>query len=177
MEDAAHFRDAISGLNMLAMRQRFGLGYDTHAFGADRPLKLGGVTIEHSSGLTGHSDGDAVVHALVDALLGAAAMGDIGRLFPDTDPEWKDADSMEMLVEVRRRIRAANYYVFNVDITVVTEEPKISPHAAEIRDRLAQALGVSIDAVSVKAKTNEKMDSVGRGEALQVFAIASLGGA
>ena len=104
-------------------------------------------------------------------------MGDIGRLFPDTDPKWKDADSMKMLAEVQRRIRAANYYVFNVDITVVTEEPKISPHVEGIRDRLAQVLGVSIDAVSVKAKTNEKMDSVGRGEALQVFAIVSLGGA
>ena len=159
------------------MRQRFGLGYDTHAFGADRPLKLGGVTIEHTSGLTGHSDGDALVHALIDALLGAAAMGDIGQLFPDTDPKWKDADSMTMLAETRRRLVAANYHVFNVDVTVITEEPKLAPHAAAIRENLAQALGVSPDAVSIKGKTNEKMDSVGQGKGLKVFAIASLGGA
>lgn len=159
------------------MRQRFGLGYDTHAFGADRPLKLGGVTIEHTSGLTGHSDGDALVHALIDALLGAAAMGDIGQLFPDTDPKWKDADSMTMLAETRRRLVAANYHVFNVDVTVITEEPKLAPHAAAIRENLAHALGVSPDAVSIKGKTNEKMDSVGLGKGLKVFAIASLGGA
>ena len=159
------------------MRQRFGLGYDSHSFGADRPLKLGGVTVEHTSGLTGHSDGDAVVHALIDALLGAAAMGDIGQLFPDTDPRWKDADSMHMLDEARRRIVAASYHIFNIDITIVTEEPKIAPHARAIREELAQALDIPIDAVSVKAKTNEKMDAVGRGEGLVVFAVASLGGA
>ena len=159
------------------MRQRFGLGYDTHAFGASRPLKLGGVVIDHTSGLTGHSDGDAVVHALIDALLGAAAMGDIGQLFPDTDPAWKNADSMVMLAEARRRIVAASYTVFNVDITVVTEEPKIGPHAQAIREKLAQALDIPADAVSVKAKTNEKMDAVGRGKGLMVLVVASLGGA
>jgi 2-C-methyl-D-erythritol 2,4-cyclodiphosphate synthase len=159
------------------MRQRFGLGYDTHKFGANRPLKLGGVTIEHTSGLSGHSDGDAVAHAVIDALLGAAAMGDIGRLFPDTDPKWKGADSMLMVAEVKRCLHAANYFVFNVDITVVTELPKIAPHALAIRESLAQALGVAVGAVSVKGKTNEKMDTVGRGKALKVFAIASLGGA
>ena len=162
---------------MLAMRQRFGLGYDTHTFGADRPLKLGGVAIKHSSGLTGHSDGDAVAHALIDALLGAAAMGDIGQLFPDTDPKWKDADSMQMLGEVRRRLGAANYFVFNVDVTVVTEQPKLAPHITAIRENIARILSLSADAVSVKAKTNEKMDSIGRGKGLKVFAIASLGGA
>ncbi len=159
------------------MRQRFGLGYDSHTFGADRPLKLGGVEIEHDTGLTGHSDGDAVVHALIDALLGAAAMGDIGQLFPDTDDRWKGADSMLMLAEVRRRLSAASYYVFNVDITVVTETPRIAPHLLAIRERLATVLGVAQDAVSIKAKTNEKMDTVGRGKGLVVYAIASLGGA
>ncbi|MCZ6917396.1 MAG: 2-C-methyl-D-erythritol 2,4-cyclodiphosphate synthase [Gemmatimonadetes bacterium] len=159
------------------MRQRVGLGYDTHKFGAARPLKLGGVTIEHTSGLSGHSDGDAVAHAVIDALLGAAAMGDIGGVFPDTDPKWKGADSMLMVAEVKRRLHAANYFVFNVDITVVTELPKIAPHALAIRESLAQALGVAVGAVSVKGKTNEKMDTVGRGKALKVFAIVSLGGA
>jgi 2-C-methyl-D-erythritol 2,4-cyclodiphosphate synthase len=159
------------------MRQRFGLGYDIHKFGAARPLKLGGVTIEHTSGLSGHSDGDAVAHAVIDALLGAAAMGDIGELFPDTDPKWKGADSMLMMAEVKRRLQAANYFVFNVDVTVVTELPKIAPHAPAIRESLAQTLGVSMDAISIKGKTNEKMDTVGRGKALKVFAIASLGGA
>ena len=162
---------------ILTMRQRFGLGYDTHQFGADRPLILGGVEIEHTSGLVGHSDGDAVVHAVMDALLGAAAMGDIGRLFPDTDDWWKDADSMLMLGEVMRRLRAANYFVFNVDLTVVTEAPKIAPHAEAIQDQLARALGVEPGSVSVKAKTNEKMDAVGSGKGLVVYAIASLGGA
>ncbi len=159
------------------MRQRFGLGYDSHTFGAKRPLKLGGVEIDHTSGLTGHSDGDAVTHALMDAMLGAAAMGDIGQLFPDRDAAWKDADSMQMLVEVKRRLTAASYSVFNVDITVVTEQPRIAPHAPAIREKLAEVLGVPADAVSIKAKTNEKMDTVGRGKGLMVYAVVSLGGA
>lgn len=159
------------------MRQRLGLGYDSHAFGGRRPLVLGGVTIPHDSGLVGHSDGDAVAHAVSDALLGAAAMGDIGRLFPDTDDRWKDANSMQMLAEVRRRIVAASYVIINVDVTVVTEAPKIAPHAESMRANLAGVLGLPDGAVSVKAKTNEKMDDVGAGKGLQVFAIASLGGA
>lgn len=159
------------------MRQRFGLGYDSHTFGAKRPLILGGVTIPHDSGLVGHSDGDAVAHAVSDALLGAAAMGDIGRLFPDNDERWKDANSMQMLGEVKRRIVAASYVIVNVDVTVVTEAPKIAPHAEAMRANLALALGLPNTAVSVKAKTNEKMDDVGAGKGLQVFAVASLGGA
>lgn len=159
------------------MRQRFGIGFDSHVFVQNRPLILGGVTIEHSKGLKGHSDGDAVAHAVIDALLGAAAMGDIGRLFPDTDERWKGADSMQLLREVKRRILAASYTIVNVDATVVTEEPKLAPHIDEMRDNLSRALGLPVTAVSVKAKTNEKMDSVGRGKGLQVFAVASLGGA
>ena len=104
-------------------------------------------------------------------------MGDIGQLFPDTDPQWKDADSMRMLGEARRRIVAASYHIFNIDITIVTEEPQIAPHTRAIREELAQALDIPVDAVSVKAKTNEKMDAVGRGEGLVVFAVVSLGGA
>ena len=159
------------------MRQRFGLGYDSHTFGAKRPLVLGGVTIEHDSGLVGHSDGDAVAHAVADALLGAAAMGDIGRLFPDSDDRWKDANSMLLLAEVKRRILAASYAIINVDVTVITEAPKLAPHAEPMRANLAAALGLPVGAVSVKAKTNEQMDDVGAGKGLQVFAIASLGGA
>ncbi len=159
------------------MRQRFGIGFDSHTFGAKRPLILAGVTIEHDSGLVGHSDGDAVAHAVTDALLGAAAMGDIGRLFPDTDARWKDADSLKMLAEVKRRIVAASYVLVNVDVTVITEAPHLAPHVDAMRGNLATVLGLPLNAVSVKAKTNEKMDSVGKGKGLQVFAVASIGGA
>jgi 2-C-methyl-D-erythritol 2,4-cyclodiphosphate synthase len=159
------------------MRQRFGLGYDSHRFGAKRPLVLGGVTIEHDTGLVGHSDGDAVAHAVADALLGAAAMGDLGRLFPDTDKRWKGADSMQLLAEVKRRIVAASYVIVNVDVTIVTEAPRIAPHVDAMREQLARALGLPTTAVSVKSKTNERMDAVGAKKGLQVFAIASLGGA
>lgn len=157
------------------MRQRVGFGYDSHRFGADRPLVLGGITIEHDSGLLGYSDGDAVVHAVVDALLGAAAMGDIGRLFPNTDPAWKDVDSMVMLKEVRRRLEASAYTVFNVDVTVVAERPKLAPYADAMRDRLAAVLGIPSTAISVKAKSNEGMDAVGEGHGLVVYVVASLG--
>jgi 2-C-methyl-D-erythritol 2,4-cyclodiphosphate synthase len=159
------------------MRQRVGIGYDSHRFGAKRPLVLGGVTIEHDSGLVGHSDGDAVAHAVTDALLGAAAMGDMGRLFPDTDERWKDANSMQLLAEVKRRIVAASYIIVNVDVTIVTEAPRIAPHVGAMREQLARALSLPATAVSVKSKTNERLDDVGAGKGLQVFAIASLGGA
>ena len=156
---------------------RFGLGYDSHAFGAKRPLVLGGVKIKHTSGLKGHSDGDAVAHAVMDALLGAAAMGDVGRLFPDTDPRWKGADSLQLLADVRRRVVAAGYSIVNVDVTVITEQPKLAPHADTMRARLATVLGVASGAVSVKAKTNEGLDDIGKGKGLQVFAVAALAGA
>jgi len=153
---------------------RVGMGYDSHTFGARRPLRLAGVEIPHSSGLTGHSDGDAVAHAVTDAILGAAALGDIGELFPDTDPQWSGADSMAMLATAIHRIRQAGYAVGNVDVTVVTQQPRIAPHVPAMQERLAAVLGVSPTAVSVKGKTNEGMDSVGRGEGLQVFAVALL---
>ena len=159
------------------MWQRFGIGYDSHTFGAKRPLVLAGVTVQHTSGLEGHSDADAVAHAVMDALLGAAAMGDIGRLFPDTDERWKNADSLKLLAEVRRRLMAASYTLVNVDVTVITEEPKLAPHVDAMRNKLAGVLGLSFNQVSVKAKTNEGMDSVGKGKGLQVFAVASIGGA
>jgi 2-C-methyl-D-erythritol 2,4-cyclodiphosphate synthase len=159
------------------MRQRFGIGYDSHVFVEGRPLVLGGVEIDHPRGLKGHSDGDAVCHAVIDALLGAAAMGDIGTHFPDTDDRWRGADSLKLLQDVRRRLTAASYSIVNVDITVLLEYPKLRPYVDAMRQRLAAALGVPTSAVSVKAKTNEKMDAVGRGEGVQVFAVASLGGA
>jgi 2-C-methyl-D-erythritol 2,4-cyclodiphosphate synthase len=157
--------------------QRFGHGYDSHVFGSDRRLILGGVRIPHAMGLMGHSDGDAVAHAVIDALLGAAAMGDIGTLFPNSDERWRDADSMRLLREVKRRILAANYSIVNIDVTVVTEAPRIAPFVNKMRENLADVLGVSTGAVSVKAKTNEGMDAVGEGRGLAVHAVASLGGA
>lgn len=160
-----------------AMRQRFGIGYDSHVFGAQIPFVLGGVRIEHDKGLKGHSDGDAVIHAVIDALLGAAAMGDIGGLFPDTDEKWKDANSLKLLDDVRHRLKAASYTIVNIDVTVVLEIPKLAPYIDEMRDNVSRALGLPRSAVSIKAKTNEKMDSVGRGKGIQVYAIASIGGA
>ena len=159
------------------MIQRFGIGYDSHVFVNDRPLVLAGVTVDYPKGLKGHSDGDAITHAVIDALLGAAAMGDIGRLFPDTDDRWKDAKSLHLLKDVKRRVSAAGYTIVNVDVSVIVERPKLAPYVDPMRENLARALGISLTAVSIKAKTNEKMDSVGRGKGLQVFAIASLGGA
>jgi 2-C-methyl-D-erythritol 2,4-cyclodiphosphate synthase len=159
------------------MRQRFGIGYDSHVFGAKRPLILGGVEVEHDSGLKGHSDGDAVTHAVIDALLGAVAMGDIGRLFPDTDERWKDVDSLALLAEVKHRLVAASYSIVNVDVTVIAEKPKLAPYIEQMCEKVSRTLGLPPRAVSVKAKTNEKMDSVGRGKGIQVFAIASVGGA
>lgn len=159
---------------MAASTPRIGFGYDSHTFGAERPLRLGGVTIPHPSGLTGHSDGDAVAHAVTDAILGAAALADIGALFPDTDPRWRGADSMMMLVTACERVRAAGFVVGNVDVTVVTQLPRIAPYVPAMQERLAGVLGVSQTAVSIKGKTNEGMDAVGRGEGLQAYAVALL---
>ena len=156
------------------MTVRVGLGYDSHTFGADRPLRLAGVVIPHDSGLTGHSDGDAVAHAITDALLGAAALGDIGRHFPDTDPQWRGADSMTMLADGAKRVRAAGFTIVNVDATVITQRPRLAPHVKAMRERVAAVLDVAVDAVSIKGKTNEGMDAVGRGVGLQVFAVASI---
>lgn len=153
---------------------RVGIGYDSHRFASGRPLVLGGVTIPHSQGLTGHSDADAVAHALADAMLGALGLGDIGRLFPDSDPAHKDADSMLLLAEVARRVRASGWALQQADITVVAEVPKLAPHAAAMQTRLAHVLGAEGSAVSIKAKTNEGMGFIGRGEGIAVFAVATL---
>ena len=153
---------------------RVGLGYDLHRFVRGRRLVLAGVRIPHDVGLAGHSDADAIAHAVTDAILGAAALGDIGSLFPDTAPQWKDADSMAMLAEAVSRVRAASYVVSNVDVVVITEEPKIGPYREAMRENLARVLDVTPAQVFVKGKTSEGVDGIGRGEALAVHAVAML---
>ena len=153
---------------------RIGHGYDSHRFGANRPLKLGGVEIPGARGLLGHSDADALLHAVIDALLGAAALGDIGSHFPDTDPAWRDADSALLLATVVREVRTAGWRVGNIDATVICERPKLRPHAAAMRERIAALLECPVESVSVKGKTNEGMDAIGQGEGLAVHCVAML---
>lgn len=153
---------------------RVGTGYDSHRFAEGRPLILGGITIPHDRGLTGHSDADAVAHALTDAILGAAAAGDIGRLFPDTDPAHKGADSMHLLAEAHRVVQAIGWTLFQCDITVIAQAPKLAPHVPAMTARLAEVLQVQPGQVSVKAKTNEGMGFIGRGEGIAVLAAATL---
>lgn len=156
---------------------RIGEGWDTHALVAGRPLVLGGVTIAHSHGLLGHSDADALLHAITDAVLGAAALGDIGRHFPDTDPAFKGADSMALLAEAARRVRAAGWQIVNVDSTIIAQAPKLAPHIAAMRERIGHALGVAPAQVNVKAKTAERMGPVGEGRAIEARAVCLLAGA
>ena len=153
---------------------RVGIGYDSHRFVAGRPLVLGGVRIPHGRGLAGHSDADAVAHALTDAILGAAGAGNIGQLFPDSDPQWKDADSMELLRTAHELVRGRGHTVVQADLTVITEAPKLGPHLAAMAAALAARLGLADGAVHVKAKTNEGMGFIGRGEGLAVIAVATL---
>ena len=153
---------------------RIGNGYDLHKLVAGRPLILAGVTIPFELGLDGHSDADIVCHAVSDAVLGAAGAGDIGRLFPDTDPKWKGADSIALLKGAMARVGEAGYRVSNVDVTVIAQRPKLLPHLEAMRANLAAALGVDAGAVSVKGKTNEGVDSMGRGESMACHAVALL---
>ena len=153
---------------------RIGIGYDSHRLVDGRPLILGGEVVPHSAGLKGHSDGDALCHAITDAILGAAALGDIGRHFPDTDPQYKGANSLGLLVRAVGLVREAGFVVENVDAVVLAERPKLLPHVDRIRTRLAGALGVDVGAVSVKGKTNEGMGEVGRAEGMAVHAVALL---
>ncbi|MBK6865401.1 MAG: 2-C-methyl-D-erythritol 2,4-cyclodiphosphate synthase [Ideonella sp.] len=153
---------------------RIGEGWDTHALVAGRRLVLGGVEIAHSHGLAGHSDADALCHAITDALFGAAALGDIGHHFPDTDAQFEGADSLALLAEAARRVRAAGYEIGNVDSTVVAQAPRLAPHIPAMRQRLALALALAVDQVSVKAKTAEGMGPVGRGEAIEARAVCLL---
>lgn len=154
---------------------RIGTGYDLHRLVEGRRLLLGGVEIPHPLGLVGHSDADVVCHAVTDAILGAANAGDIGGLFPDTDPRWKDADSVALLRAAVGRVHDAGYRVINVDIVVIAERPKIGPHRAAIAASLAEALSIEPACVSVKGKTNEGCGEIGRGEAIAVHAVALLG--
>ncbi len=156
------------------MKIRVGNGYDIHQLGADRPLIIGGVKIEHHLGLVGHSDADVLTHAIMDALLGALSLGDIGHYFPPSDPKWANADSIELLKEVKDVISAQSWSVGNIDAVVVAEKPKLKPHLKAMRDRVAQTLAIHLDQVSIKATTNEKMDAVGREEAIASYAVVLL---
>ena len=154
---------------------RIGFGYDSHVFtDAAKPLVLGGVLIPDSPGLKAHSDGDVLIHAVIDALFGAAALGDIGSHFPDTDAAWKGADSALLLETAMAEVRAAGHQLGNLDVSVICERPRLRPHVEAIRARLARILGVDVAQVSVKGKTNEKMDDVGAGKGIVVHAAVLL---
>ena len=157
---------------------RAGIGFDTHRLEVGRSLILGGVRIEDAPrGLAGHSDADVLAHAIIDALLGAAGLGDIGQHFPDTDERWRDADSLELLRAVVRQLAGAGYRPANIDATVACEEPKLGPYRDEMRTRLAEAAGVGVEAVNVKFTTGEGMGFVGRGEGIAALAIATVSAA
>jgi 2-C-methyl-D-erythritol 2,4-cyclodiphosphate synthase len=156
---------------------RIGQGYDVHALVPGRKLVIGGVEIAHSHGLLGHSDADVLLHAITDALLGAAGLGDIGRHFPDSDEQWRGTDSRVLLREAAARVRVAGYAIGNVDATVVAQAPRLAPHIATMVERIAADLGVSTDRVNVKAKTSERLGFAGRGEGVEAQAVALVLGA
>jgi len=162
-------RDLGLGIGLVT---RVGIGYDLHRLEAGRPLIIGGVQIPHETGLAGHSDADVLCHAVTDAILGAAAAGDIGQHFPDTDPKWKGANSIALLEAAIAMVRGAGYAVVNVDAVVIAERPKLLPHIPAIRANLAKAMGIDVSAISVKGKTNERVDALGRNEAIAVHAVA-----
>ncbi|RAP57697.1 2-C-methyl-D-erythritol 2,4-cyclodiphosphate synthase [Oleiagrimonas sp. MCCC 1A03011] len=153
---------------------RIGQGFDVHAFAPGDHLMLGGERIAHTHGVAAHSDGDVVIHALCDALLGALALGDIGRHFPPSDPKWKDADSRDFLGAVAGMIEARGYRLCNADITVICERPKVGPHADAMRANLALDLGVDVSRISIKATTTERLGLTGRGEGIAAMAVALL---
>ena len=151
---------------------RIGFGYDSHRFEPGRRLVLGGVEFPGETGLRGHSDADVLVHAIIDALLGAAALGDIGSHFPDTDPQWRDADSAKLLEAVVVEILGAGYRIGNIDATVICERPRLRPKIDAIRHSLSEMLSIPVGRISVKGKTNERMDDVGAGVGIEVHAVA-----
>ncbi|MBI4580388.1 MAG: 2-C-methyl-D-erythritol 2,4-cyclodiphosphate synthase [Planctomycetes bacterium] len=153
---------------------RVGIGTDLHRLAPGRKLVLGHVAIDHDKGPVGHSDGDVVLHAVIDAIAGAAGLPDIGEMFPDTDPAYRGADSGTLLAAALRRVVEAGYAVVNVDVTIHAERPRLSPHKAAIRAEVARLLGVANEAVSIKAKTNEGQDAIGRGEAIGATVVAGL---
>lgn len=156
------------------MSVHVGIGYDSHRLTEERPFTIGGVTIEHDKGLDGHSDADVLTHAVIDALLGAAGLGDIGEHFPDTDESYRDADSLELLKQVVAKVRAEGFELVNVDTTVVAERPKLGKAKPEIRQSLANVLGIQTGSVNVKATTGEGIGFVGRGEGVAALATVSL---
>jgi 2-C-methyl-D-erythritol 2,4-cyclodiphosphate synthase len=156
------------------MNIRIGNGYDIHQLVPDRPLILGGVRIPHSLGLLGHSDADVLTHAIMDALLGALGLGDIGHYFPPSDPKWKGADSIVLLAQVLALIQAQGWLIGNIDSTIVAEQPKLKPHLKSMRSSLAKALAIDLEQISIKATTNEKLGPVGREEGICAYAIALL---
>jgi 2-C-methyl-D-erythritol 2,4-cyclodiphosphate synthase len=156
------------------MKFRIGEGWDVHALVDGRKLILGGIEVPFHLGLLGHSDADVLSHAITDALLGAAALGDIGMHFPDTDPRFKGADSQLLLAEAAKRVREQGYEIGNVDSTVIAQAPKLMPHVAAMRARLAQTLGIAVDQINIKAKTAEKMGPVGLGQAMEARAVVLL---
>ena len=153
---------------------RIGHGYDVHKLVPDRDLILGGVKIEYELGLLGHSDADVLLHAVSDALLGAAGMGDIGKHFPDTDPQYKGADSLELLRIVGQKVAAAGYRVSNVDVTMIAQRPKLRPHIAAMEENIASALGIGADRINVKATTEEKLGFTGTEEGMACHAVCLL---
>lgn len=153
---------------------RIGHGYDVHRLVEGRPLVLGGVTIPYEKGLLGHSDADVLTHAVMDALLGAAALGDIGKLFPDTDEQYRGADSLLLLRTVGERLRAAGWQLVNLDATLLAQAPKIAPYRQLMRERMAEALGVSVEQIGVKATTEEGLGFTGSGEGMSAHAVALL---
>jgi 2-C-methyl-D-erythritol 2,4-cyclodiphosphate synthase len=156
------------------MTTRTGIGFDVHRFARGRRLVLGGVNIPHSRGLDGHSDADVICHAVMDALLGAAAEGDIGRLFPNTDPQWKGADSLRLMSQVTKLLRRKGWRVGNVDAAVVAEAPRLAPYVDPMRQAMATVLKVGVDCVSVKATTAERLGALGRQEGMAVMAVATI---
>ncbi len=154
---------------------RVGTGYDVHQLVEGRKCVLGGVEIPHDKGLDGHSDADALLHAIADAILGALALGDIGKHFPNSDPRWKNISSLEFLKAIRAMVEERGATIYNVDATVIAEAPKILPHTPLMRTRIAEALGISENAVNLKATTNETMGFVGRREGIAAMAVASVG--
>ncbi len=156
------------------METRFGIGYDVHRLVVNRKLVLGGVEIPFVKGLLGHSDADVLCHALADALLGAAALGDIGKHFPESDARFKDISSLVLLKHVGGLIRSNNFEILNVDTTVVLQQPRVSPYVKKMRENIAHALGLQLDRVSVKATTNEELGYVGMGEGAAAYAVASI---
>ncbi|WP_126148169.1 2-C-methyl-D-erythritol 2,4-cyclodiphosphate synthase [Synechococcus elongatus] len=155
-------------------RFRIGNGYDIHRLVEGRPLILGGIQLEHSLGLDGHSDADVLTHAIMDALLGALSLGDIGHYFPPTDLQWKGADSLKLLAQVNQLIRDRGWTIGNLDSVVVAEQPKLKPHIAAMRDRLAKVLELEPDQIGIKATTNEKLGPTGREEGICAYAVALL---